>query len=412
MTTTGPRQVAGDATRVRSLDGVRGLAALIVVLHHAMQLHPTFARVQAQESAAEAGAPVWALTHTPLHVLWAGEEAVLIFFVLSGFVLTLPATRGPVAWRRYYPRRLVRLYLPVWASVALAVALRAAFASGGAGASGSTWLHARAAAPLGDAWHDAVLLDGTGLLNSPLWSLRWEVLFSLALPLYVLALRRTTAWGAAAQATALMALIGVGTLADVAALRYLPVFGLGVVVARHQDLITSALDRLQRRRRSPVLWSSATVVIVVLLTARWLVDALPTAPRLMEAAASAATIAGAVAVVLLPLCWPRCASSLESPGVQWLGTRSFSLYLVHEPVIIAVALVVPVAWGVWPTFAIGLLVALGATDVFYRLVERPSISLARAVGALRRPAPAPARPPSPPSTSDRPAADATPPARP
>lgn len=412
MTAPRPQTTPGAGARVRSLDGVRGIAALIVVFHHAIQLHPTFAHVQAAESAGDAPAPVWALTHTPLHVLWAGEEAVLIFFVLSGFVLALPATRGPIAWGRYYPRRLVRLYLPVWASVLLAVTLRTVAEPGRDGALPSPWLRDRSAAPLGDAWHDAALLDGTGLLNSPLWSLRWEVVFSLALPLYVLALRRTTAWGAAVQAAALMALIGVGTVADLAALRYLPVFGLGVLIARHQDLLTSATARLRRQRRRPLLWSTVTAVVMVLLTARWLVDALPSAPLVMEAAASAATITGAVAVVLLPLAWPRCASALESPGVQWLGTRSFSLYLVHEPVIIAVALVVPATWGVWPTFAIGLVVALGATAAFYRVVERPSISLARRVGALRRPAPAPAPPSSLPSTTGRPAAAATPRARP
>jgi len=39
-----------------------------------------------------AGARVieWLLLRTPLHLLWAGQTRALLFFVLSGFVLSLP----------------------------------------------------------------------------------------------------------------------------------------------------------------------------------------------------------------------------------------------------------------------------------------------------------------------------------
>lgn len=379
-TARAPQRSPRDSARVRSLDGVRGVAALVVVVHHALQLHPTFARVQAEQSATGESATVWALTHTPLHVLWAGEEAVLVFFVLSGFVLALPATRGPVAWGRYYPRRLVRLYLPVWASLVVAVGLRAALPPGAPTDDRSPWLQDRATAPLGEVWHDAALLDGTGLLNSPLWSLRWEVLFSLALPAYLLLLRRRRPWVAVAEAGALVGLIGLGTMTDSLALRYLPVFGLGVLLAHHDDRLAGVVSWVQRRRHAGATWALVGVGIATLLTARWLVDGLPSPPRVLEAVASAATILGAVAVVLLPLGWAGCARALESPAAQWLGVRSFSLYLVHEPVLVAVALGLPVAWGVWPAALVGGVAALGATTLFFRYVERPSIALARRAG--------------------------------
>jgi peptidoglycan/LPS O-acetylase OafA/YrhL len=43
-----------------------------------------------------------------------------VFFVLSGFVLTLPFLSGRPIWPAYYARRLIRLFLPVWASILLA----------------------------------------------------------------------------------------------------------------------------------------------------------------------------------------------------------------------------------------------------------------------------------------------------
>ncbi len=81
-------------------------------------------RIQASwsaHSAAQAAAwsPAWSLVwwlyRTPLRVLWAGPEAVLVFFVVSGFVLTLPLARsGRFEWLVHYARRALRPYLPVF----------------------------------------------------------------------------------------------------------------------------------------------------------------------------------------------------------------------------------------------------------------------------------------------------------
>ena len=334
---------------MRSLDGLRGVAALVVVVHHALQVDPVFARVQAAESAAGESGLVWALTHTPLHLLWAGEEAVLVFFVLSGFVLTLPATRRSVRWREYYPRRLVRLYLPVWGSLLLAVAVKAVLPSAD-GPGHSAWVSERAAVRLDEVWHDAPLVAGTGLLNSPLWSLRWEVLFSLALPLYVLALRRRSGRRAWLDVAVMVSLIGAGTLVGSPWLRYLPVFGLGVVLAFHHDRLAALGAALDGRRRAGLCWALLGLVVATLLTARWVVAGLPFSHPLLDALASGATILGAAAAVVLALRWGSCCRTLERRTGQWLGTRSFSLYLVHEPVIVAAAVLAPLAWNVVERF--------------------------------------------------------------
>ncbi len=383
-TARAPQRTEADTSRVRALDGVRGIAALMVVVHHALQVDPTFARVQAEQSAAGESGVVWALTHTPLHILWAGEEAVLVFFVLSGFVLALPAMRGPIRWSAYYPRRLVRLYLPVWASLAAAVALKAALPVPGAGSGTSAWLAERAAAPLGEVWHDALLVDGAGLLNPPLWSLRWEVPFSLALPAYVLLLRRRRPALALLEVGALLTMIGVGTVTGSLALRYLPVFGLGVLLALHQDRFAGLGPWVDARRFPRLAWATAAVGVACLLTARWLVHGLPDAPRLAEAAASAATIAGAVGALLLALHWRALRAGLERPAAQWVGTRSFSLYLVHDLAIVALAVLAAGAWGPWPAATVGAVLALPVAAGFYHVVERPSIALSRSASRMVR----------------------------
>jgi peptidoglycan/LPS O-acetylase OafA/YrhL len=106
------------SARMASLDGLRGLAALVVVVQHCALTLPSLAN---QYLAPNAASPAWWLTYTPAYLAWAGREAVLVFFVLSGLVLALPRLSGRRSdgWSSYYRKRLLRLYLPVLAAVAL-----------------------------------------------------------------------------------------------------------------------------------------------------------------------------------------------------------------------------------------------------------------------------------------------------
>jgi len=60
------------------------------------------------------------LLFSQAHFIWLGLEAVWLFFVLSGFVLTKMASRPGFSWFGYYPSRMVRLYGPVVFAIILA----------------------------------------------------------------------------------------------------------------------------------------------------------------------------------------------------------------------------------------------------------------------------------------------------
>ncbi len=364
--------------RLRSLDGLRGVAALVVVLHHALLVLPLLSVVQEQESAAGLGAGVWLLTHSPLHLVWAGEEAVLIFFVLSGLVLALPATRHPVGWGAYFPRRLVRLYLPVWGALLVAVTL-VVLVPRRESAVQSSWVNERVGAQPSDAWHDAVLLNGVSPLDTPLWSLRWEVVFSLLLPLFLVfggRLRRA----AVAKVILLLALVGIGTMLGSHPLRYLPVFGLGVLMAYHADELAAVARWLERRSRPRLAWTVVGLVTVLLLAGRWEMAGLPSTMLITEAVGSGGTIVGAAMAVFLAMHWVSVRGVLELRPVQWLGRRSFSLYLVHEPVVVGLAVGLPASYALGGTLVAGPLLALTLAAVFYRLVESPAHRASQAVG--------------------------------
>ncbi|WP_460370368.1 acyltransferase family protein, partial [Actinocorallia lasiicapitis] len=90
--------------RTRELDGLRGVAIVMVVAVHVAEL----------TAMASPGTPVWRLVA-------ACGGGVPVFFVLSGYLLYRPWLRGPVAVGGYYRRRLVRILPAHWAVTAVAL---------------------------------------------------------------------------------------------------------------------------------------------------------------------------------------------------------------------------------------------------------------------------------------------------
>lgn len=376
-TTSGP--AGRSPSRYAGLDGLRGIAALVVVVFHTLLLSPVFNGLEPGTRPHDAS---WWVTHTPLSLLWAGPQAVYVFFVLSGFVLVLPVAGRGVRWRSYYPQRLLRLYLPVWASLVLALVLVAVVPrTPQPSLSGWYDAHVPASGPA-QAVHDAVLLLGTGWLNSPLWSLRWEVTFSLLLPLYVLGARLLRRLWAVKLGT-LLVVVGAAEALGMYAPMYLSMFALGAVLALDHDRVVAAGRAVLRRvpARLPGRWGVVTAGAALLLTTESLLLAAGLESSAAQGAAVSLQLLGACAAVLVATHSAGAVRLLSARTVQWVALRSFSLYLVHEPLVVTSA-------TLWPSMPIALRVVLAlvvsllAADLFFRAVERPAHVLARRVGTL------------------------------
>ena len=371
--------MTSTATRRPALDGLRGLAALVVVISHCLVVAPVFAGTL-RFIPPPAGSWEWFLTYTPLHVFWAGEEAVFIFFVLSGLVLTLPAAGGhQINLRSYYVKRLIRLYLPVLAASILAVI--AIYAIPRRPHNGSSW------------WllsHDTsvnlqeflttifVLQGGTGLLGV-LWSLKWEVIFSLSLPIFFFLFLRRNRW-LALQVPILLALIIAGQRTEHNTLIYLPIFAFGVLMAndlKRLEWLGSKFDNLVW-----VIKAGLVAVFVGLLTARWWLPFVPGVPtsHKADAAELQMTLVGACFIVWLFLSttWGRNVGT--HPVLRQLGKRSFSLYLVHEPVVVSVAYYFHGVVNELIVLLIAVPISIILAEFFGKFVEEPSRKLAEAAG--------------------------------
>ncbi|WP_400190335.1 acyltransferase family protein [Hymenobacter sp. B81] len=123
---TSPTPVPPAPRHLRYLDGLRGLAALGVLLNHYLTaFYPTMLTGEA----ATAHLPQWpgfeyALAATPLNLLRSNGVGVCVFFVLSGFVLSEAYFRRPhpLTLQAQAARRYLRLMLPVAASALLGFA--------------------------------------------------------------------------------------------------------------------------------------------------------------------------------------------------------------------------------------------------------------------------------------------------
>lgn len=360
--------------RLEELDSLRGLAALTVLCQHVL-----FSFVDVPNR----------IDYSPLHVLWAGHEAVIFFFVLSGFVLALPFVDGgrQFDFAPYAVKRVLRIWLPYVVATATALALATVTIER---SEVSEWAADKwRQAPTLRVWIDHVLLVGnyqTTRYNPVLWSLVHELRISLIFPLIIWAVRKLD-WkvcvalalcGSAIDAVNLHFGIeySVGWRSScLESLHFATMFMAGALLARHRQFAIEWFNRRSRTERV-LLWTLAffgyvygrAVLIVPSEAMRTLHDI--------------AITLGVIVVIQTALASKRFAKALQHPWLVLCGRTSYSLYLWHVVVLLAVFHLLGDALApVW----LALLILAGsvvATTASYLLVEKPSITWGQRAAAL------------------------------
>jgi peptidoglycan/LPS O-acetylase OafA/YrhL len=338
----------GPAQKLAGLEAIRGAAALYVVAHHAAALNG------------------WT---GPLKAVTAfGQEAVIVFFVLSGFVVALAQERtSQPEFAAYLRRRAVRIF-PIYL---LAIAL----AAGLAGSNPDPRVRTDVATLVGNLFQlqdisslkPGVLVDVFGG-NFPLWSLSYEWWFYLGF--YALwrwrpdSLRDRDVAAAGALAVLVYAVIPNQIALFVA---YFPIWWAGARLSHHY---LRGEDRFRWSGLAPLavvtgLW--AAVVAVQFVGGEAL------SPGLYPVLPLRHAIGGGVAVLLaLALCrrrpgWEATEVWLLTP----LASLSYAIYVFHYP-ILASGLFAPLPPAVrLPVqLALILLLALLAERVVQPLLNR------------------------------------------
>jgi peptidoglycan/LPS O-acetylase OafA/YrhL len=370
--------------RYRSPDIVRGLAALSVVLTHWVRVPDGLAATSVFDAAAAAAYLIFQ------RVAWADgglHPGVVVFIVLSGFCIHLPVARQPALleradfWRKYARRRFWRIAPVYWCGVALglilivAAALRPEFGAAIAcsdcpAVPSGPALPFALAARVGflSAW---LPFPELALGNRPLYTVVSEGWLYASYPLVLSAMRRL-GWAPVALAALGLHLFAMITL---------PSWGIDPGVAQGSPLSflvfwvigAAAADWTASSQRARAWWE----VIPVLVGAGFVVSQYT---LLFPYAAIVHTLVLALALAVSLAVWVRLEmvqprSTQLRRGLAWLGERSYSLYVVHIPVL-GLMSVLGIAAGLDLYWFAPIAVA-SVTLLAYRFIEHPAHEFGR-----------------------------------
>ncbi|MEH7543883.1 acyltransferase [Bacillus thuringiensis] len=162
------------SNRIKELDSIRGLAALTVVFGHFCLMLPSLPN---------------SIKFSPLRFLWAGGEAVIVFYVLSGFVLSMALYHSKTNYWGYLIKRFVRIYIPYYFWIIVTFVLFILFSSYEV-VGLRDWFYDRWQGSITklDIINHFVLLNNffTDNYNPVIWSLAQEMRISIVFPLLFL----------------------------------------------------------------------------------------------------------------------------------------------------------------------------------------------------------------------------------
>ena len=368
-----PAVAAGPGGRphLAHLDGLRGLAALVVVASHCWaECYPN----------AMARRPV-GLTARLAVGLGFGHWAVVVFLVLSGYCLALPLVGGDGRLRGgvadFYRRRARRILPPYFAALALSLGLIYTLIGT---RNGTHWDYALSPRHFGVdrrglLW--AVLLvgdwAGSYQVNHAFWSVQVEAKIYLLFPLLAWAGRR---WSLLQSAIATAVL---SVAASAVAHRYAP--GLDGVRLHFPALFALGVAAAAVAPRANPRVAAAVAAAALLAVLAWAYHlGLPRAlyaDRPLDPGVGLAAAAALVACAAGPPAWT---APLRWPPLLWIGGLSYSLYLIHAPLVqVAYRFAVhplrlPPAAELATLIAVATAGSLAAAVPFFRLCERPFMS--------------------------------------
>lgn len=374
------------SSRITSLDGLRGIAAFIVVVSH---LIAGFFPALFFGAEGNAGAAIQdAIAKSPLFVAYSGTFAVYVFFVLSGFVIASSASRTTCGLPLLVAARYLRLTVPVLVSVCCAFVLARLFPGAPQRASqlvGHWWLGFMYQ-PLGVSFNAAlreafftIYWTGLSYFNNVLWTMRIEFAGSVAIYALYLSVSKSIRVPMLALLALLLCFATRGWATNILG------FTLGALI----------FESRERGRMAENGLAGAALVLCGLF-----LGGLPFAPvqgTLYEAlygfvdryspAFSTVRALGAACLLLGVFMWKRPGALLDMSGPQFLGRISFSLYLVHFPLLCLGMSELYLRFGQSGAIPMGLSVlcyvgvTIALAFAFTVLVDEPTV---KALGRVRR----------------------------
>lgn len=357
--------------RLDALDGLRGLAALGVLVLHVWMF-----------SYGDSGKPPKGFLDFALGELRLGVQ---LFFVLSGFLIFRPyaaailegAQRGP-SLTRYAIRRAARILPGYWLAL---------------GASFLLLKHLDhpmqvdpAQLPVFLVFAQNHFLETIKHLDPPMWTLAIEVSFYAALPVFgLLALKLAGGRRRPVLVALTLLVVGGGALCTVLAythrwpetlstslLPHLVEFGAGMTVA----VLLQGRAEIARRAAGAL----AVLGVALVVANSWWHATGAGSQDVRSWVGDAPGVAGLALVLAVLVAGPWPARLLSRGPAKWLGSISYGVYLIHFPVIVFLRMTER-----WPEDSLGqellkvMAITIPLAAFSWLCVERPAIRWARRV---------------------------------
>jgi len=354
--------------RIPELDGLRGIAILMVLVGHILQ--------QAERLSGQ-NFPGWIKTIIDMN--WAGVE---LFFVLSGFLITsilLQIKNKPNYFTNFYARRILRIF-PVY-YVVLTIIFIIYFVTKRADIitilQTSMWFYTYA--------HNWLFVSNVapGLYFAHLWSLAIEEQFYLIWPLVVFRIETKQIFSLGAIAIFVAILFRIGAI--LLSTEYLNTFPYYSTVTRVDGLMLGAIlaagfqtgleKQLSKDALKILILASALVSISIAFQ--------PESPLWNNTVMLTAGISGvallSASLVIIAVAWNEAhfmRRFLRHPSLVFFGKYSYGLYLFLWPVTSWIIDVLsktnsvnPINWLVFSSACFMITVVLAL--ISWKLVEQP-----------------------------------------
>ncbi|HDR4419430.1 TPA: acyltransferase [Bacillus cereus] len=318
--------------RYEELDSIRGISSLVVMIGHHLMIFSVF-----QNYSYEDNKPfvMYLLKETPARLIFSsGNESVIIFFVLSGFVLYRSIQNNYDSYGLFLLKRICRIYIPYIVAILIAILCQTTMSEYGISYL-SEWFNR--------SWTiesslslivQHILLVGkynTDAYNGVIWSLVHEMRISIIFPLVLMVcLRKTlrdsllTLFSFSICSVVILLLFHSSlTLTSYAlTLHYTVLFLLGALVAKYKNNLIVFYSN--RTKNEKIAWF---LLAILLYMYEGLIGEIKVLNNFIFRDYVVAI--SACLFVILSLSVSTLSSLLRNKYLLYLGKISYSLYLYH-----------------------------------------------------------------------------------
>lgn len=363
-----------DKPRIKTLDSLRGLAAITVVIAHCTGTINYYLIID----------------KSPLYIFKAAHEAVIFFFLLSGYVLVYQyESKIKFKYGEFLILRFCRIYIPYIICLLFAIIL---YTSIHPNYINNTFFGSQGQLPLktDDIVGHIVMINNfnTNALDPVIWSLVHEMRVAIIFPLLLLIVQLKPSIAILigliiSFLSAIFIVLNINPSLGYLngyfyTLYYFYIFILGGLIVKNQSALLSRYERLKSGQKT-IFIIFTLVVYTYSHTIPWIITKLHL-KVLMDFSfvlEDLLTSAAAVCLIIIAIQQSKKRTFLDSRIPLFLGRISYSLYLVHIPIIAFLYKELHNKVSIYTILLLGVTLSIIFAKLFNLYIERNATKLGK-----------------------------------